>query len=55
MISGKTTDILKKHEMSFFSGLRYFWEYISWVYPSGLAATCPSGLVRGRIRDLGGL
>jgi hypothetical protein len=55
MVAGEVTDILKKHKINSFSGSRCSWEYISWVYPSGLAAAYPSGLVRGRILGLGGL
>jgi hypothetical protein len=55
IITSEVTDILKKHKMNSFSGSRCSCEYISWVYPSGLAAACPSRLVRGRTRDLGGL
>jgi hypothetical protein len=55
VVAGKVMDILKRHKMNSFSGSRYSCEYISWVYPSGLAAACPSRLVRGRTRDLGGL
>jgi hypothetical protein len=54
MIASEVADILKRHEINFFSGSRYSYEYIGWVYPSGPAAACPSGLVRGRTRDLGG-
>jgi hypothetical protein len=53
MIAGEVADILKKHKINSFSGSRCSYEYIGWVYPSGLAATYPSGLVRGRTRDLG--
>jgi hypothetical protein len=55
VIASKVTDILKKHKMNSFSGSRCSYEYIGWVYPSGPAAACPSGLVWGRTRDLGGL
>jgi hypothetical protein len=55
VVAGKVMDILKRHKMNSFSGSRYSCEYISWVYPSGLAAACLSKLVRGRTRDLGGL
>jgi hypothetical protein len=54
MIAYKVADILKKHKINSFSGSRYSYEYIGWVYPSSLAAACPSRLVRGWTRDLGG-
>jgi hypothetical protein len=47
MIIGKVADILKRHEINSFSGLKYSCKYISWVYPSGPAAACPFRLVRG--------
>jgi hypothetical protein len=55
MVASEVTDILKRHKMNSFSGLRCSYKYIGWVYPSGLAAACPFGLVRGRTRDLGSL
>jgi hypothetical protein len=55
MVASEVADILKRYEINSFSGSRYSCEYISWVYPSGLAAACPFGLVRGWTRDLGGL
>jgi hypothetical protein len=54
VVAGKVADILKRREMNSFSGSRCSCEYIGWVYPSGPAAACPSRLVRGRTRDLGG-
>jgi hypothetical protein len=54
MVASEVVDILKKREMNSFSGSRCSYEYIGWVYPSGLAAAYPSGLVWGRTRDLGG-
>jgi hypothetical protein len=55
IITSKVADILKRYKINSFLGSRYSCEYIGWVYPSGPAAACPSGLVRGRTRDLGGL
>jgi hypothetical protein len=55
MIACEIADILKKYKINSFLGSRCSCEYISWVYPSGLAAACSSRLVRGRTRDLGGL
>jgi hypothetical protein len=55
IVAGEVIDILKKHKINSFSGSRCSYEYIGWVYPSGLAAACPSRLVRGWTRDLGGL
>jgi hypothetical protein len=55
IIASEVADILKRREMNSFSGSRCSYEYIGWVYPSGLAAAYPSGLVWGRTWDLGGL
>jgi hypothetical protein len=55
VVASKVMDILKRHEMNSFSGSRCSCKYIGWVYSSGPAAAYPSGLVRGRTRDLGGL
>jgi hypothetical protein len=54
MIASEVADILKKYKINSFSGSRCSCEYIGWVYPSGLAAAYPSGLVWGRTQDLGG-
>jgi hypothetical protein len=55
VVTSEVADILKRHEINSFSGSRCSYKYIGWVYPSGPAAACPFGLVRGRTRDLGGL